>query len=498
MKKRLKRETEPLPTRSPGLRNSFSEPLPDPSSNHASSNVCAMESVNEQLSYRARVGDALDVLHRVLHPYIEREMRLVYGGRWMREARAVLHNKPVETWDTSDLLTLMYTKFHQVFREIGHEGRSRVSLLREIRKRWAHQGALSLEETRRTLETAILLLRAVGADPEAARLEPHALELMRIELGERLATPGASEADAEWMRQAQASIERLKRAHDAAASAGEGEAVDPLWEKGLRKLRVLFRKKPPSEPLELRRSLLDEIEHAAEPYRRSFPFHGLTLHVLAPDEAARQRFETALGGQREPFAAAVLRRLADARIPAPGSLHVRWKFHGAPPQKLKNRFEEHPYHVEWHQRRAAATATLKVIAGRASKEEYVIRSGAPVTLGRQAEVTDERGRIVWRNTVAFLDYEDPRLDEDEQHIHATISRVHARIAYDEAAAAFRLYDEQSTCGTSVVRKGFLVPFQVRRQPVALQDGDLIYLGKASLRFTTGRSGGRSRSGARRR
>ncbi len=488
MKTRLKMET---PTHDPETRTPA--PPQDESPHSAPPNASAMESANEPLSYRARVGDALDVLHRVLHPYIEREMRLVYGGRWMREARAVLHNKPVETWDTSDLLTLMYTKFHQVFRDIGHEGRSWVSLLREIRKRWAHQGALSIDETRRTLETAILLLRAVGADPEAARLEPHVLELMQIELRERLATPGASEADAEWMRQAQASIERIKRAHD---EAGEGEAADPLWEKGLRKLRELFRKKPPSEPLELRRSLLDEIEHAAEPYRRSFPFHGLTLHVLAPDEAARRRFETALGGQREPFAAAVLRRLADARIPAPGSLHVRWKFHRTPPQKLRERFGERPYHVEWHQRRAAATATLKVVAGRASKEEYVIRSGAPVTLGRQAEVTDERGRIVWRNTVAFLDYEDPRLDEDERHVHATVSRVHARIEYDEAGGVFRLYDEQSTCGTSVVRKGFLVPFQVRRQSVALRDGDLIYLGKASLRFTTGRSGGRSRSGSR--
>ncbi|QXD14061.1 FHA domain-containing protein [Rhodocaloribacter litoris] len=445
-----------------------------------------MEPANAQLTHRARVGDALDLLHRVLHPYIEREMRAVYGDRWEREARGVLHGKPIETWDTSDLLTLLYTKFHPVFRDIGHEGRSWVSLLREIRKKWAHQGTLSLDETRRTLETAILLLRAIGAEPEAERLEPHVLDLMRSELEERLA-PGE---DAAWMEKAREAIEARKEAVGRSRDRTPGEGVRALWEAGVRRIRTLFHR-PPSEPLEVRRTLLDAIEHAAEPYRRDFPFNRLVVHVCVPDERTRQRYEAALERQREPFAVAVLRRLADARIPVPASLHVSWRFHRTPPKKLEAAFEAVPYHIEWQRRRPAGTATLKVLRGRAHKEQYVIRGGAPVTLGRQAEVTDARGRVVWRNAVAFLDYEDDRLTEEEREVHATISRVHARIEYDETEDAFRLYDAQSTCGTSVVREGFLVPFQVRQQPVPLQDGDLIYLGKACLRFNLGRPSGRA-------
>ena len=92
-----------------------------------------------------------------------------------------------------------------------------------------------------------------------------------------------------------------------------------------------------------------------------------------------------------------------------------------------------------------------------------------------------------RNTVAFQDYENKRLDEEQRHIHKTISRVHASIRYDDADAVFRLYDDQSTWGTSVMREDYEMPIQVKKQhPVPLQDGDLIYVGKACVRFTMGR------------
>lgn len=58
----------------------------------------------------------------------------------------------------------------------------------------------------------------------------------------------------------------------------------------------------------------------------------------------------------------------------------------------------------------------------------------------------------------------------------TVSRVHARTRYDD----------QSTCGTSVVREDYRVPIQVKQHPVALQDGDLRYFGRACLRCSIGR------------
>jgi pSer/pThr/pTyr-binding forkhead associated (FHA) protein len=165
---------------------------------------------------------------------------------------------------------------------------------------------------------------------------------------------------------------------------------------------------------------------------------------------------------------------------------VSWKFYRRAPQRFADHFQQQPYYIELHQRKVSTTATLSVNKGKAIQDRFTIRSGSSVTIGRQAEVTDERGRMVRRNVVAFLDYEDQRLDEETRQIHESISRVHARISYHEADAAFRLYDDQSTWGTSVVRDGCLVPFQVRQQPVALQHGDLIYIGKACLRFTNGK------------
>jgi len=426
------------------------------------------KSTDDPFTTRARVGDALDLLHRVLFPYIEREMRMVYGPKWVREARTVLHGKAPETWDTSDLLTLLYTRFHQVFRDIGHEGRSWVSLLREVRKRWAHQGALSLDETRRTLETAILLLQAVGAETEANSLEPHVLALMREEVQARV----SPSPDAGATRPPAPAEKKVPE---------EGPTV---LNRGVKKMRALFTR-PSTEPLEMRRNILDAVEHAAEPYRKAFSFNRLQVHVLAPDERTRLLYETALGGQSEPFERAVSRRLSDARIPVPGSLNVTWRLYRTPPQRLRDRFEEEAVYVELQKRRISATATLDVLKGKATRSRYVIRGQA--TIGRRTEVTDDRGRIVWRNTVAFLDYDDEGLKEDEQEILATVSRVHARIVFDEAGAHFRIHDDQSTCGTSVVREGVLVPFQVNQQPVGLQDGDLIYFGKACVRFRIGRA-----------
>lgn len=415
--------------------------------------------VNVSLSHRALVGDALDQLFRVLGPYVEARMRAAYGDHWLKEARAALHGRPPERWDVSDLFTLIYFKYAQAFRDMGHEGRSWVSLLKEMRKRWAHQGDLSVGETRRALETAALILRAVGAEAEAAQVENHVRELMQRELGVPLpAEPVAAADDA----------------------SGGG-----LIGRGLRKLRRLA-SPPATEPLELRHAVLDEVERVVERYQDGPPFNRMVIHALAPDGQARLRFEAAFEGQTEPLRQAVLRRLAEARLPAPPQLHLSWRLHRLPPPELERRFEGRSYFVDLDRSEPAATAMLVVVQGRAKKDRYTIKSGMTVTIGRLAEVADERGRLVRRNRVAFLDYEDPSLDEAEQRLHRTISRAHARIRFDQATGAFRLFDDQSTWGTSVVREGYPVPIQVRQQPVVLQDGDLLYFGQACVRFVAGR------------
>lgn len=427
---------------------------------------------NTQATNRALVGDALDLLFGVLRPYVEREMRAVYRDRWLREARDALHSKPPERWDTSDLLSLVYYKFFHVFNDLGHEGRSWVSLLKEVRKKWAHQGELSLDDTRRALETTILLLRAIGADDEADYLEPQMIDLMRMELQDRLDAPVAGSDGGP--------------ARTDPDDEDDPEADAGLLGKGLRKVRHLLQKAP-GEPVEVRRNLLDAVERAAEPHKKNFTFNRLVVHVLGENDKTRLLYESALEAPGEPFRDAVLRRLADARIRVQGTLNVSWKFHRTLPQRLAESFGGQPVYVELHRRKVYTTATLTVVQGKAPRTKYTIKSGVTTTLGRRANVIDEKGRLVRRNTVAFQDYEDKRLGEEQRDIHKTISRVHASIRYDEADAVFRLYDDQSTWGTSVVREDYEMPIPVKKQhPVPLQDGDLIYVGKACVRFTMGR------------
>ena len=429
-----------------------------------------------QTSNRALVGDALDMLFQVLLPYVEREMHAVYRDRWVREAQDVLHNKPPDRWDTSDLLSLIYHKFFHVFNDLGHEGRSWVSLLKEVRKKWAHQGALSLHDTRRALENTSLLLRAVGAYDEAQTLEARVKDLMRLELEQE------NHSTAPLTNGAHKTLAKPALDEDGVPDTER----ERRWGKGLRRVRHLW-KKTPVEPLELRRDLLDAVERAAEPHKKHFTFNRLLLHILAENDQVRLLYESALEGPGEPFREAVLRRLADARIAVHSSLNVSWKFHRTLPQRLAESFKGKAIYVELHRRKPSTTATLTVVQGKARRNQYTIKSGQTVMLGRLEKVIDSKGRLVRRNTVAFQDYEGNRLSEAQQQIHRTISRAHASIRYDEADAVFRLYDDQSTWGTSVVREDYEMPIQVKKQhPVPLQDGDLVYLGKACVRFTMGR------------
>ncbi len=354
-------------------------------------------------------------------------MREAYGDDWIAEARSVLHGKPPQKWDTSDLLMLIYKRFFRSFREIGHEGRSRASLLKEVRLKWAHQADLSVSDTRRALENTILLLRAVGADEEADQLEPQVTALMKVEL----------------------------------------DIPVPKLFGGER------------EPLELHRDLLDAVEDAVVPHRRNPQLRGLTVHILAPDTDARFVAESAVEGQEDPFPEAVRRRLSDAGVKDAERLRVSWAYHDDVPLGLD--FGERPWAVELHRRPSEAAATLTVLRGQTDQEWYLIKSDAPVPMGRTAEVADRRGRVVRRNRVVFAHYEG--LDADVRRINRTVSRAHATLAFDEATGAFHVRDDQSTAGTSVIRENFPVPIPVKRRPVPLESGDLIYLGKGCLRFT---------------
>ncbi|MFH1738443.1 MAG: Swt1 family HEPN domain-containing protein [bacterium] len=142
---------------------------------------------------RERIGIALDLLNKGLAPFIEREMRAVYGDKWLEEAESNLRDARISLrtaegtarWDTQVILIVMWEEWNAVFRnKLGHTERSMVSELRDVRNKWAHQEQFSSDDTYRALDSAERLLRSVSAK-EAQDVDPIRQEILRIRFEEQ-------------------------------------------------------------------------------------------------------------------------------------------------------------------------------------------------------------------------------------------------------------------------------------------------------------------------
>ena len=112
--------------------------------------------------------------------------------------------------------------------------------------------------------------------------------------------------------------------------------------------------------------------------------------------------------------------------------------------------------------------------GKADRDEYEFRKKR-INLGRLADVPDAQQRLTRRNDVAFTDSPDGP--------NSTVSRAHAHLELDHATGHYRLFDDRSAMGTTVLREGdFLQVPRGSSKGVQLQSGDEIVLGQARLRF----------------
>ena len=119
---------------------------------------------------------------------------------------------------------------------------------------------------------------------------------------------------------------------------------------------------------------------------------------------------------------------------------------------------------------------LSVLKGVAARGTYEL-DGERVYLGRLDEVLDATGRVKRRNDVAFV---------EEGEINQTVSREHARIAWDADVGAWRLRDENSASGTLLFRAGRSIEVSRHdRRGIRLESGDEVYLGRAALRIEIG-------------
>lgn len=123
---------------------------------------------------------------------------------------------------------------------------------------------------------------------------------------------------------------------------------------------------------------------------------------------------------------------------------------------------------------AAQFASLAIRRGQTERAGYELSSRT--CIGRTKEPFDSRQGISRRNDVVFEDLRNG--------INETVSRLHARIELDIVSDEYQLYDDNSQTGTHIERDGELI---VIKGPCGtlLQDGDLIYFGKAIALFTQG-------------
>jgi FHA domain-containing protein len=234
------------------------------------------------------------------------------------------------------------------------------------------------------------------------------------------------------------------------------------------------------EPIELAHAILDAVEHEVQLGGRGarvFPFNTVAVSIAAPSERDRARLEPIVNGD-VPLRSQIAGRLQAARCVVNGlevtveyvaRAHKQWSdpqfgiaFTKAarqpqpqgPTEPVPNRLE------------------LTVVQGVAEHRSYAFASRR-IELGRGAEVRDRRNMLIRTNHVAFSDAATPT--------NRSVSRQHAHIEHDPSANLFRLHDDGSVHGTSVVRNGRTLPVPCGARGVKLRPGDDIVLGEARLR-----------------
>ncbi|MEW6491929.1 MAG: ribonuclease III [Cyanobacteriota bacterium] len=132
------------------------------------------------ISNHERVGRSLTSLGQGLYPYVERQMRAIYGNAWLAQAKSCLSQdstlkRTVEEalqQDVSALLMVMTKRWDKVFKpHLSYTERAFASELIDIRNKWAHGVRLSNDDTYRALDSMVRLLSAIGAAEESAVAE---------------------------------------------------------------------------------------------------------------------------------------------------------------------------------------------------------------------------------------------------------------------------------------------------------------------------------------
>jgi hypothetical protein len=250
-----------------------------------------------------------------------------------------------------------------------------------------------------------------------------------------------------------------------------------------------------TEPMEIRRALLDEVESrivSAGSGKRVFPFNRLRVYILAPGPREKDELEAVVRDVWD-LPAEIRERLTESGCPVPPDLAVSVEVtaQGGP------EYGERRYRIEFERVQRGGgppppspppgTGTvqvpipseggrplleLTVTKGTATRKVYSFPAGR-LNIGRLEEIVDEEGRVRRRNDVAFL---------EEGDVNQTVSREHARILYDEASGELRLRAEHGASSTRLLRDGRSIDVSSRdSRGIKLLSGDELYFGRACVK-----------------
>ena len=248
-----------------------------------------------------------------------------------------------------------------------------------------------------------------------------------------------------------------------------------------KKLRQLLRSSSPDqarEPIELYRAVLDEVFSRIDVLsrgKRAFVYALVRVCVLLPDPVRRRSYELVFT-EADPLTRDTKTYFEENKVEYPPRFKVGVELVDSLPADVSER----GFDIAYSNDPAPAAVTepisirLTMLAGNAEKNQYEFAKQR-INIGRLAEIRDFDLRTVRRNDVALKD--------DSTTENATVSRTHAHLDYDPDARRFRLFDDGSARGTSVIRDGSVLAVpRGNSKGVLLQSGDEIILAMVRIRF----------------
>jgi hypothetical protein len=229
-----------------------------------------------------------------------------------------------------------------------------------------------------------------------------------------------------------------------------------------------------SELLLVHRGILDEVAGKIQTARRGeriFPFNQVVVRLASPDAARRTLFEAAFKDQHR-LENDIRECLAGAGCDIPSGFSVEIETTESGPRSVDILYANRSAQPEPAVK--AGPARVTIARGKAGQESFVLDKPR-INIGRLAELTDSRQRVIRRNDIVFEDGAD--------EANATVSRGHAHIRLDAETSEYRICDDSSEYGTRIFRDGrsIEVPSGGKRGE-RLSSGDEIYLGRACLHF----------------